>query len=153
MLRYTGLDAAHFSPLFALDDAALATHGISRVTCTQKRGFPCRITLEDAEPGETLLLLSHRHQDADSPYRSDGPIFVREKATATYDSATLPPVFQGRTLSVRAYDAAGMMVEADLVEGAQAHALCETILARPDVAYLHVHNAKRGCYAARVERL
>jgi Protein of unknown function (DUF1203) len=152
MLRYFGLGAAQFQPLFAMDDAALAARGIVRATCDVSPGFPCRITLEDAEPGETLLLLTFRHHDTTSPYRAEGPIFVREKAVTAYDSNTAPPVFRGRTLSVRAYDAAGMMVAADVTDGGDAETLCETLLARPDVAYLHVHNAKPGCFAARVER-
>ena len=152
MLRYTGLDAAQFAPLFALDDATLAAQDISRVTCDASPGFPCRITLEDAEPGETLLLLSFQHQDAATAYRAKGPIFVRQKASTTYDSHELPPVMRTRMLSVRAYDAGGMMVDADLADGTAVEVLCEKLLARADIAYLHVHNAKPGCYAARVER-
>jgi hypothetical protein len=151
-LRYRGLDPVQFQPLFALDDAELKRRGMERVTCDSRPGYPCRVTLEDAEPGETLLLLAFEHQGADSPYRAGGPIFVRENARHAYDSQALPPVFRPRTLSVRAYDADGMMVDAGLVEGAQAEPLFERLLARPGVAYLHVHNAKRGCFAARVER-
>lgn len=55
-------------------------------------------------------------------------------------------------LSVRAYDADGMMLAADLASGDDAEALFASLLAWEDAAYLHVHNAKRGCYAARVER-
>jgi len=108
--------------------------------------------MEDAEPGETLLLLSFEHQPTNSPYRANGPIFVREAATATYADGELPPVFAPRLLSVRAYDGAGMMVDADVVEGRQSAAVFRRMLANGDVAYLHVHNAKRGCYAGRVDR-
>lgn len=151
-LRYRGLDAAPFQPFFAMDDATLKAGGIVRVTCDASPGFPCRITLEDAEPGETLLLLTFEHQKADTPYRAGGPIFVRECARRAYDSNMLPPVFKSRTLSVRAYDEAGMMVQAALVDGEKAEPLFAQMLARPQVSYLHVHNAGRGCYAARVER-
>lgn len=150
--RYTGLDAAAFRNLFHLSDAELAARGIRRVTADAKPGFPCRVSLEDAEPGETLLLLAFEHQPVTSPYRSSGPIFVRKMASAAYDSAALPPVFTGRLLSVRAYDQNGLMVDADVTEGADAETLFARMLARDDVSYLHVHNAKRGCYAARVER-
>jgi hypothetical protein len=150
--RYTGLDARPFRSLFALSDDELAARGICRVTADAKPGFPCRVSLEDAEPGETLLLLPFEHQPAASPYRSSGPIFVRETATAAYDSPALPPVFPGRLLSVRAYDRDGSMVDAEAIEGAGAETLFARMLARGDVAYLHVHNAKRGCYAARVDR-
>ena len=150
--RFKGLPASEFEALFGLSDAELAARDIRRVTADEKPGFPCRVTLEDAEPGETLLLLSYKHLPAHSPYQSSGPIFVREGARETYDGAGLPPVFRGRTLSVRAYDKADMMVEADIVQGDEAEAALARMLDRGDVAYLHVHNAKRGCYAARVER-
>lgn len=151
-LRYRGLDATPFKPLFAMTDAELEAAGIVRVTADAKPGYPCRVSLEDAEPGETLLLLTFRHHDTTSPYRAEGPIFVREKVAAAYDDSALPPVFRGRALSVRAYDARGMMVDAGLAQGPEAQALCEQFLARPETAYLHVHNAKPGCFAARVER-
>jgi hypothetical protein len=150
--RYTGLEAGQFRSLFALRDPELLARGICRVIADTRPGFPCRVSLEDAAPGESLLLLPFEHQPADSPYRSSGPIFVRETATTAYDSTVLPPVFAGRVLSVRAYDHGGMMVDADIVEAAEVETLFARMLACDDTAYLHVHNAKRGCYSARVER-
>ncbi len=87
------------------------------VTAETPRSAPCRITLEDAAPGETLLLLPFAHQTARSPFQASGPIFVREGG-ATFDAVdTLPPVFNGRLLSVSpAYDGEGMMLHADIVE-------------------------------------
>jgi hypothetical protein len=150
--RYVGLEIGQFRSLFALSDPELLARGICRVIADARPGFPCRVSLEDAAPGESLLLLPFEHQPADSPYRSSGPIFVRETATTAYDSTALPPVFAGRVLSVRAYDHGDMMVDADIIEGAEAETLFARMLAREDTAYLHVHNAKRGCYSARVER-
>jgi hypothetical protein len=150
--RYTGLDAALFRELFALGDDELLARGVRRVTADTRPGFPCRVSLEDAAPGESVLLLAFEHQPQASPYRSSGPIFVREAAKAAYDGSDFPPVFMGRLLSVRVYDREGMMVDADIAEGRQAETLFSRMLAQADVAYLHVHNAKRGCYAARVER-
>ncbi|HEX3808507.1 MAG TPA: DUF1203 domain-containing protein [Rhizomicrobium sp.] len=150
--RFTGLPLSDFQPLFGLSDAELAARDIVRVTADAKPNYPCRVTLENAEPGETLLLLAYEHQPAHSPYRSAGPIFVRESARTMYDGQELPPVFRGKMLSVRAYDGNGMMVEADVVAGDEAEPTFTRFLGREDVAYLHVHNAKRGCYAAKVER-
>ena len=119
-----GLPLSPFQPLFGLDEAELRTRGISRMTADGKPGYPCRITLEDAEPGETLLLLNWRHLDADSPYRSDGPIFVRESATATRELRnTIPQQQRSRLLSVRAYDEDGWMRDAEVVEGVALEAL------------------------------
>jgi hypothetical protein len=44
------------------------------------------------------------------------------------------------------------MVDADLAAGAVLAPVIERFLANPAVEYLHAHYAKRGCYAARIER-
>jgi hypothetical protein len=152
--RISGLDLKPFAHLFSLEDEALAAHGARRHVADAKPGFPCRVTLEDAEPGERLVLVNYVHQPADSPYRASHAIYVRENAThtATYVDE-VPAVLRARTLSVRAFDAAGMLRDADLVEGADLHAAIPRMLADTHVAYLHVHYAKPGCYAALVERL
>lgn len=149
----TGLAAEPFAPLFDLDEAALAARGVIRMTVDSKPGFPCRITLEDAEPGETVLLLNHEHHDAETPYRSRHAIFVREGAVAPARvENALPPALAGRLLAIRAYDIAGMMIDAEVIEGAEAEPLIERFLADPRTAYLHAHNARRGCFAARIDR-
>src|SRR5690242_10237081 len=104
--RYRGLPPAQFESMFAMSGAELAAHGARRMIADEKPGFPCRVSLVDAEPGEQLLLLSFAHQDAESPYKASGPIFVRESAHEPYDSDRIPSVFAtGRLLSARAYDA------------------------------------------------
>ena len=149
----SGLPLAAFQPLFGLDDAALRAHGAVRVRADATPGFPCRITLEDAAPGESLLLLHWTHKPAGTPYRSGGPIFVRESALATARVRNaVPPQQRDRLLSVRSYDADGWMHDADVVEGTQLEATIERLFADPRIAYLHVHNARRGCYACRIDR-
>lgn len=151
--RFSGLEAAQFAPLLALGDEELASAGIRRVVADSKPGFPCRVTLEDAEPGERLLLLPFEHQPAHTPYRAGGPIFVRENARQTFDRVGASPgVLSGRTLSVRAYAQDGMMVDADIAEGNAIEQLLERLFDLPETAYAHIHFAKRGCYACRVER-
>lgn len=154
--RFKGLPREPFAPLLTMSDAELASIGARRMIADDKPGFPCRVSLEDAEPGERLVLLSFAHHDAASPYRAAGPIFVRGAAQTPYDSTELPPVFRaGRLLSARAYDAAGLMLDADVADSAEDGALeslLEKLFARPDTDYIHLHYAKRGCYAARVER-
>ena len=149
----SGLPSDPFAPLFGLDEASLALHGVVRMTADATPGYPCRITLEDAEPCETLLLLNWRHLDADTPYRADGPIFVRESARATAELRnTIPQQQRSSLLSVRAYDAAGWMHDADVIEGIALETLIARLFADPQVAFLHVHNARRGCYACRIDR-
>jgi hypothetical protein len=151
--RVKGLDRSQFEPFFALGDAGLEARGMRRLITDAKPGFPCRVSLEDAAPGERVLLLGYEHQPSRTPFRASGPIFVREAARAVFDGVDeLPPVFAGRLLSLRAYDAEGMMVDADVVEGSNAEGLIARLLARADTEYLHAHYARRGCYACRIER-
>jgi hypothetical protein len=118
----------------------------------QPVGFPCRVSLEDAPVGEEVLLLPFTHQDSSSPYRASGPIFVRRGQAAARIVNALPTYLTLRPLSVRAYDAADEMVDAEVVDGTAAEPLIQRYLARTDVAYLHIHFARRGCFACRVDR-
>jgi hypothetical protein len=150
--RITGLDPSSFQHLHAGSNAELAAAGAQRVRVTEKPAAPCRISLDDAEIGETVVLLNYAHQPADTPYRQQGPIFIRE-TQARFDARdTIPPALARRTLSLRAFGADHMMVDADLVEGAEAAALIERFFANPAIAYIHAHYARRGCFAALVER-
>lgn len=151
--RISGLSAEPFRPFFGLSDEALTARRAVRQVADEKPGFPCRITLADAEPGERVLLLSHAHQTALSPYAASGPIYVREGALDTAVVADrVPDMLAGRLLSVRAYDKQGMIVDAEVTEGRDLEALIHRLFEAPGVAYLHVHFARRGCYAARVDR-
>ncbi|MET0310111.1 MAG: DUF1203 domain-containing protein [Sphingomonas sp.] len=148
-----GLDPAPFRYLYGMDEAGLAERGVIRVVADAKPGFPCRITLEDAEPGETLLLLNYEHLPAMNPYRSRHAIFVREGAeTPARHMDEIPEQLATRLLSVRAFDRYAMMTNAEVIGGDALEMLIERFFADPAVAFLHVHNAKRGCFAARVDR-
>ncbi|MBL8530275.1 MAG: DUF1203 domain-containing protein [Hyphomonadaceae bacterium] len=150
--RIIGLDHNRFADLHALSDTALAARGAQRVQVAHPHSAPCRISLDDAEPGETVLLLSFAHQPAETPYQQRGPIFVRAGRTRFDASGVVPPALARRTLSLRGYDSADMMVAADLTEGADARRLIERFLGEPDVAYIHAHYARRGCFAAHIAR-
>lgn len=150
----TGLPVDEFRPLFGLSDPALAARGVIRHVATAPVGFPCRITLEDAAAGQTLLLLNYEHQSADTPYRSRHAIYVSEAAMQTRRVVDeIPGCLSVRPLiSLRAFDAGGMMTAAEIAPGAELTPVIERMLADPQVSYLHAHNAGRGCYAARIDR-
>jgi len=79
-------------------------------------------------------------------------IYVRE-GERTFDAVDeVPDQLRWRTLAVRAYDGAGMMQAWEMVEGTFLEEAIARQLALPEAAYLHVHFAAPGCYAARVER-
>ncbi len=150
--RIRGLEPAPFAPLFALGDAALAERSMRRIAVEAPHSAPCRITLEDAAPGERVILLPFAHHQVHSPYRASGPIFVRETARLAFDRVdALPPVFAGRLLSIRAYDAAGMMTDADVVNS-DPRDLFAKFFAGPKVDCLHVHYARRGCFGCLATR-
>jgi Protein of unknown function (DUF1203) len=153
--RITGLSPAPFRHLYGLSDADLTRHGAKRYVAHECPGFPDRIELRDAKVGETLILLNHEHQPAASPYRSSHAIFVLEGATQTFDRVNdVPGVMRvpGRLLSFRGFDAEHMMVEADVIACADVEATIAHFFANAKIEYIHVHNAKQGCYSGRINR-
>jgi Protein of unknown function (DUF1203) len=151
--RIQGLSPEPFRHLYGLSDDALAAHGAKRYVADKSPGFPDRIELRDARVGESLLLVNHEHHAASSPYRSSYAIFVREGAEQTYDRIDeIPDVLSRRLLSLRGFSAAGMLLNADVVEGRALEPLIASFFRDPQIAYLHAHNARQGCYAARIDR-
>jgi hypothetical protein len=151
--RITGLSPEPFQHLYGLSEEELARHGVKRYVVNEKPGFPDRIEMKDAEPGQTMLLINHVCQPADTPYHARHAIFVREGARQTYDRiGEIPEVMRCRLLSLRAFDEVGMMLDADVLDGGNIEQAIERFFANPDVAYIHVHNAKRGCYSGRIDR-
>ncbi len=147
-----GLSPDHFSPLFALNDTELAAINARRVTATADRGFPCRISLQDARAGEELILLHHVSHDVETPYRSAYAIYVRPGVDAARYRDEPPPVFAGRPIALRAFDAAGMLQTARLAGPGEADAAIRDLFADAGIAYIDAHNAAHGCFAARIER-
>jgi hypothetical protein len=151
--RISGLKFGQFAGLVGLSDEQLATCNARRVVADRHPGFPCRVSLVDAQPGERLLLVNYEHLAVSGPYRSRYAIYVRENAVdAALGIDEIPPVLHGRLLSLRAFSADGMLLEAEVAEGAALAGMIERLLAPSAVAYLHVHNARPGCFAARVDR-
>src|SRR5690242_16114273 len=149
--RISGLPAEPFQHLFAMSDEELRRHGAVRRVAADS-GYPCRISLTDAKVGDAVILVNYEHQDADTPYRLRHAIYVRQ-GEQRYDQASeIPEQLRKRLLSVRAFDQAGMMVDADVIEGRMLESMIERFFALESVAYLHLHFARPGCYAARVDR-
>jgi hypothetical protein len=151
--KITGLSPQPFLALYGLSDAELAERNVKRYRADKRPGFPDRIEIRDVEPGENVLLVNYVHQAGSTPYRASHAVFVREGAeqTATFFNE-IPESLKLRPLSVRAFDAGHWMVDADLCDGQDLDGLVRRFLGNGNVDYLQVHFAKRGCYAARVER-
>lgn len=150
--RITGLDPQPFVSLFALDDEELKSRGIVRMTVDSPT-FPCRISLSDCRMGDEVLLLNHVSHDVANPYRASHAIFVSKSANeaAEYVDA-IPPALDRRILSLRAFDDAGMMVDAAIAQPGEADPAIRKLLDNPSAAHIDAHNAIRGCFAARIER-
>jgi uncharacterized protein DUF1203 len=151
--RITGLPAENFAHMFGLSDEELAAQrAVRRIADGRTPGYPCRISLTDSQPGDELLLVSYEHHPVSSPYRMRFAVYVR-KGEKTYDAVDeVPEQLQIRTLAVRAFDADAMMVGWELVDGHQLGAAIERLFGDDRAAYLHVHYAAPGCYAARIDR-
>ena len=149
--RITGLPASDFAHLFDLSDSDLARHGAVRRIADGP--YPCRVSLADASIGDELILTNYEHHAVDSPYRMRFAVYVR-RGDQTYDRIDeVPEQLRKRTLAVRSFDRHGMMVDRDLADGPALETLIARLFADPRAAYLHVHFAAPGCYAARVDRV
>ncbi len=152
--RITGLSPEPFRHLFGRPESELADKGVQRYTVDSCPNFPDRIEMQDVAVGETVLLLNHTCQPANSPYHASHAIFIREGATQAYDEInSLPEVMSSRLLSLRGFDDQGMMQEGEVAKGEDAiRQIISAFFANPDVEYIHAHNAKRGCYSGRIDR-
>ena len=150
--RIKGLEPAHFATLFDLDDGELEARGMTRMEVDSPT-FPCRISLRDCELGDEVILLNHTSHDGNNPYRASHAIFVSKSAKTAADYVdTVPPALDRRILSLRAFDATGMMIDAALVQPGEADPAIRRLLANPAAAHIDAHNAIRGCFAARIDR-
>ena len=147
------LPSSQFKPLFAMSDSELRNVRACRVTADAKPGYPCRVSLADAEIGETLILLNFEHQTCDSPFQSTHAIYVRENVEQAFPGVgEIPEDLELRLVSIRAFDNKHHIIDADVIDGSLLSESIPAMLENPDVSYIHLHNAKLGCFTARVTR-
>jgi hypothetical protein len=149
----TGLSPEPFEKYFGMPEAELAEHNIKRYVVDQPSAYPNWIEMRHCALGQTVLLLNHFYRTADTPYRASHAIYVREGASNTYDATDqIPEVMLVRLLSVRGFSKNGMILDADVVEGQNLEPVIDRLFENQQIDYLHVHNAKRGCYSGRIDR-
>ncbi|MCH8493921.1 MAG: DUF1203 domain-containing protein [Idiomarina sp.] len=149
------LESHHFEHLFALTETELLQQGIVQMIADEKPGFPCRLSLRDAEKGDTVLLLNYNHLPKPGPYQSSHAIFICKngvKESQLPEADTVPPMIARLNLSLRAFDAEQMMLDGRLCQGTEADEIIRELLAMPNCAYVHIHSASRGCYLAVAQR-
>ncbi len=151
--RITGLDPRPYASLWGAGEDLLSARGILRFRADSNPGFPDRITLDDALVGRDVLLMNHVSQSADTPYRASHAVFVLEGADTRFDATdTLPPAMLRRPQSLRAFDAAGMMRDADIADGPEIATAIQRLFEASAVTEIHAHNARQGCFMARITR-
>ena len=147
------LDAADFAHLFDLSDTELKKSRARRVFADEPNCFPCRVSLTDAKVGEELVLVNYAHQKQSSPYDATHAIYVRKGVeTARPNVDAVPDVLTRRLLSVRAFGRDHLMHTADVVEGVDLASQLQSYFTDADIEYVHIHNAKQGCFAALAVR-
>jgi uncharacterized protein DUF1203 len=151
--RMEGLAPEAFESLFGMMDGELAARGAVRVTADSPSGYPCRVSLTDAAPGEELVLLNHVSHDVEGPFRTAYAIYVRKDAAspASYTDEA-PPYLDTRTLSLRGFGADGMLKHGLLALPGEADAKIRALFERPEIDTIHAHAAAYGCFLARIER-
>ena len=151
--RIIGLAPQQFASLFSLNDDQLAAHNAVRRVVDKNFSFPCRVSLDDAALGETVMLLNYQHQPARTPFQASHAIYVRETAMQAFDAVNeVPPALRRRVISLRAFDSDGWLIAADLADGKELESCIAGLFENPAAAYLHAHYAKMGCFAARIDR-
>jgi hypothetical protein len=59
----------------------------------------------------------------------------------------VPPYVSRRQISLRAYDADDSIIAAEVVEGVEVAKHLTALFANPSIRYVHLHNARRGCFS------
>jgi hypothetical protein len=150
--RIEGLAPEAFESLFGMMDGELAALNAVRVIADSPSGYPCRVSLADAAPGEELVLLNHVSHDVAGPFRTSYGIYVRKGAESAAFTDAPPEMLDKRTLGLRGFDEEGMLRGALLAMPGEADAKIRELFERPEVATIHAHNAAYGCFLARIER-
>lgn len=144
----------NFNHLFNLSQEELLSIGAVKMIADQKPCFPCRVSLEDAEIGEEVILFPYQHHTTSNPYQASGAIFVRKNPTeANLEINQVPKMLLHRLLSLRVYDTQGMMINAKTIEGATLKSEITHLLDNQNADYIHIHNSSQGCYHCEVRRV
>ncbi|MGB5553918.1 MAG: DUF1203 domain-containing protein [Flavobacteriaceae bacterium] len=147
------LDDQIFDTFFNLNDNELEKLGGKRMIVDEKPGYPCRVSLEDAEIGEEVILLPYEFHKTKSPYQAKGPIFIRKGVKTTeLEKNEIPIMLNHRLLSFRGYNKNGFMKTAITEKGDKTKDVIEKIFEIDEIEYIQIHNSSPGCYNCEVRR-
>lgn len=117
-------------------------------------GFgPCRYCLRTFREGkEDRVLFTYNAFAGTDLTPLPGPVFIHHKSCARYVSDGFPEALKKIDLLLEGYDSTGRVIELENPGIGKAEDSILNILCNDDVAFVHIRNAKAGCYVARVER-
>ncbi|HKE51902.1 MAG TPA: DUF1203 domain-containing protein [Actinomycetes bacterium] len=116
-------------------------------------GSPLRCCLRDAAPGERIAPIGYNPFPWSGPYAETGPVFIHPEECPGYQERnSYPEGFRHRQQIFRAYSAQRRIVDAVIVNGADAEPALAELLARPEVDFVHSRNVAYGCYMFTVRR-
>ncbi len=148
------LPAGQFAALWELSASELQQRSAQLIAVDSEVGYPCRISLQDAPVGEQLIAMPYVHHPVKSFFRASGPIYIRRQVPESKPApGEIPSFLASRLISIRAYDSAAMLHTADVVSGDQLDTVIPKLLSVNQISYLHLHNARPGCYLCEVTRL
>jgi hypothetical protein len=119
-------------------------------------GVPCRHCLRLVEKDEPYLVLAYRPFPEPQPYAEVGPVFIHAEACEAYRTHEKLPererrgtgrILRGYGKDNRIVYGTGIVVRNDEIEEK-----AEAILAREDVAYVHLRSATNNCFTLRIDR-
>ncbi|WP_375261283.1 DUF1203 domain-containing protein [Palleronia sp.] len=152
--QIVALPYAPFASLFTRPETELARYRARRLMADSRPGYPCRVSLSDAEIGETLILVNYTHLGGATPYAANHAIYVRSGAArACPKPGEVPDMLTSRLLSVRGFDADGLLQHAEVKEGAALAPVLEDVLSDTGIAHADIHFAGPGCFGARAMRV
>lgn len=152
--RIESLKSQPFEFISKLDEAELKQNNIVKQIVNKKPSFPCRVTLEDAEIGEEVFLFNYEFHSVSSPYKASGPIYIRPNKEQRFCEVNeVPSLFLTRLISLRGYNQQQMLIFAEVFEGKELKNKIQNAFENHEIEYVHIHNAKFGCYFAQAKKV
>ena len=152
--QIVGIQTDEIQTLLNAEDANNETLNIRKMIVDESPGYPCRLSLKDAEVGEEVILFNYQHHNVNSPYQASGPVFIRTNCEqANLNQNEIPLMLNHRLLSLRIYDKDAMMIDARTIEGKKLEATIQDVFSNDKSKYIHIHNSGPGCFNCQVNRI
>lgn len=153
-IRFTALPTAEAEAYWA--GAPDANGQVPEVHLSDGDGVPCRHCQQDVAAGERYLILAHRPFPEAQPYAEIGPIFLHAAPCRRYpETDRVPEMFLKReSYLLKGYGANDRIVYGTgrIVPSRQVADAAARVLARADIAYVHVRSALNNCFSCRIDR-